>query len=92
MRAADPTQHLYRFLKHKAVRVCVSPEIAEAVRATGAANGPVVHIPMGTDLGRLRALTTAERDCPLLIAALKNRELGRRCTHGWSRRAGAPSF
>jgi hypothetical protein len=75
-RAADPTLHLYKFLRHRAVRVCLSPDIADAVRATGVANGPVVHIPMGTDLGGLRALTTADKNCPLLIAALKNRELG----------------
>lgn len=76
MRAADPAHHLYKFLKHKAVRVCVSPDIADAVRATGAANGPVVHIPMGTDLGGLRAMMTTDKRCPLLIAALKNRDLG----------------
>ncbi len=37
---AHPANPRYTFLRHKAVRLCVSEEVAEAVRATRCANGP----------------------------------------------------
>jgi len=50
VRHAEPGTELWRYLAHPAVRVCVSEEVAEAVRATGRARGPVLAIPNGTEL------------------------------------------
>ena len=41
IRHADPADERFEFLRHRAVRVCVSREVADAVSAAGA-NGPVV--------------------------------------------------
>ena len=50
VRHADPETELYRYLPNRAVRICVSAEVADAVAATGRARGPIVAIPNGTDL------------------------------------------
>jgi glycosyltransferase involved in cell wall biosynthesis len=73
---AWPADPRYAFLAHKAVRICVSEEVAEEVRATRRANGPVLVVKLGTDLSLLRAAAAPVKDIPLLIAAFKNRELG----------------
>ena len=50
VRHAQPGHALRTFLPQPAIRICVSPEVAAAVAATGEAHGPVVTIPNGTDL------------------------------------------
>ena len=50
VRHAQPGHELRMFLPQPAIRICVSPEVAAAVAATGEAVGPVVTIPNGTDL------------------------------------------
>ena len=50
VRHAQPGHELRTFLPQPAIRICVSPEVAAAVAATGEAHGPVVTIPNGTDL------------------------------------------
>ncbi len=50
VRHADPGTELWRYLANAAVRVCVSGEVADAVRASGRARGPVLAIPNGTEL------------------------------------------
>ena len=50
VRHADPGTELWKYLAQPAVRVCVSGEVADAVRASGRARGPVLAIPNGTDL------------------------------------------
>ncbi|MYE11807.1 MAG: glycosyltransferase [Gammaproteobacteria bacterium] len=50
LRHADPGTELWTCLAHPAVRICVSDEVADAVRATGRARGPVLAIPNGTEL------------------------------------------
>ena len=47
---ADPAHPLFEFLPHRALRVCVSTEVRDAIVATGKVNGPVVTIPNGIDL------------------------------------------
>lgn len=47
MRHADPTHELYSYLSRKAIRICVSPEVRNAIVATGRCNGPVHIIPNG---------------------------------------------
>ena len=41
---------LYAYLAERAVRICVSPEVADAISATGRARGPVLTIPNGSDV------------------------------------------
>lgn len=50
VRHADPGDPRRRFLARRAVRICVSPEVADAIQATGLVNGPVVTIPNGIDV------------------------------------------
>ena len=50
IRHAQRGDELRAFLPQPAIRLCVSPEVAAAVAATGEANGPIVTIPNGTDV------------------------------------------
>ena len=40
----------YRYLTERAIRICVSREVADAITATGRTNGPVLTIPNGIDV------------------------------------------
>ncbi len=65
-------------LRHRAVRVCVSPEVAAAVAATGLCNGPLVTIPNAIDLASLPApLHDESRADDVLIAGKKAPALAR---------------
>jgi glycosyltransferase involved in cell wall biosynthesis len=69
----------HRFLPHKAIRICVSPEITKAITRTGRVRGPVFTIPNALDLDALAGIGPAQvRDIDLLVAANKQPELGRR--------------
>ena len=48
VRHASSDADVYPFLKHKAIRICVSPEVASAVR--NLANGPVITIANGIEI------------------------------------------
>lgn len=50
VRHADPGQPLYRYLRNRAFRICVSQPVADAILATGQVNGPVAVIPNGIEL------------------------------------------
>jgi glycosyltransferase involved in cell wall biosynthesis len=50
---ADPANPRYAFLSRPAIRLCVSAEVAQAVQATGRANGPVHTISAGLDLSAI---------------------------------------
>ena len=50
VRHADTATELYGYLSEKAVRICVSQEVADAVSAAGRTRGPVLTIPNGVDL------------------------------------------
>jgi glycosyltransferase involved in cell wall biosynthesis len=82
IRHADPKGNRFEFLSRRAVRICVSEEVAQALRETGLTQGPLIVIPIGLDLESLLASNGAERDIDVLIAALKQpdfgEELGRR--------------
>ena len=77
VRHAEPDDPRYRFLHHRAVRICVSTEVAEAIGGTGRVNGPVLTIPDGLDLDELPAPSPpAGRDVDLLVVATKQRDRG----------------
>ena len=40
----------YRYLSERAIRICVSQEVADAISATGRANGPILTIPNAVDV------------------------------------------
>lgn len=50
VRHADPTENVYPFLSQRAVRICVSQQVADAIEATNQVNGPIYTIPNGVDL------------------------------------------
>ena len=50
VRHGQPGTELYSHLKHRAVRICVSQEVADAINSTGQVNGPVFAIPNAVDV------------------------------------------
>jgi hypothetical protein len=77
IRHADPVEPLYGFLSHRAIRICVSEAVANAVAATGRVNGPLHVIPNGTDLASApRTAAWGGRSCDVVIAGVKAPELG----------------
>ncbi|MFM7243657.1 MAG: glycosyltransferase [Planctomycetaceae bacterium] len=64
------------FLSRRAIRICVSPEVADAIRDTGAVNGPVHVIPNALDLACVPA-SFADRDVAVVVAGMKNPALAR---------------
>lgn len=50
VRHAREGTELRRYLAERAVRICVSQEVADAIAATGRVRGPIVTIPNGVDL------------------------------------------
>ena len=76
VRHAEPADKRFRYLKHKAVRICASEEVASALRASGQPHGPVFTIPYGLDDRVLPPpLTWEARSIDILIAGLKNPSL-----------------
>ena len=71
--ADDPRRAM---LRHRAIRICVSREVAEAIRRAGPPNGPVVVIPNAVNIADAPAFR--ERDVELLIVATKQPSLGRK--------------
>ena len=49
VRHASPDQPLFRFLNRRATRICVSSEVADALKSVGICNGPIYTIPNGID-------------------------------------------
>jgi hypothetical protein len=81
-RPGDPR---HEFLARRAVRICVSEEVAAAIRATGRANGPIFTIPNALDLESL-PLPAAVRDVAVLVAGQKRPELARELAERLERR------
>lgn len=75
-RHAEPGSELRGFLKHRAVRICVSGEVAEAINQTGEVSGPVFVIPNGIDLQAIPYSATA-RKIDIFISGFKAPELAK---------------
>lgn len=71
--ANDPRR---RFLVRRAIRICVSAEVADAIGATGEVNGPVHVIPNAVDLTGMPA-ASVDRDVAVVVAGVKNPALAR---------------
>ena len=76
VRHADASQELRAFLHYRAVRICVSHEVADAIRNTGAVNGPVFTIPECIDLSSIQNIAGKEKKIDILVNAVKHHELG----------------
>lgn len=70
VRHGDKTHPLFKFLSHKAIRICVSDTVRKAIEPF--ANGPCITIKMGHDLPRMKQVKKYE----LYILATKQPELG----------------
>lgn len=69
----------YEFLKHKAIRICVSEQVKEYLAKSGQVNGPIFVIPCGlAELDRLIISEEKTKNIPILIAGFKNPQLGKR--------------
>ena len=83
VRHANEGTELFRYLSQRAVRICVSQEVADAISATGRTNGPVLTIPNGIDVapfdseGGGSPAGFDERRRPITIVGYKSPELAR---------------
>jgi len=67
-----------KFLPHRAIRLCVSPEIQETVEGAGIVEGPVITVPAGIDLECLPPPRPAEeRDLDCIVLGTKHPNLAR---------------
>ena len=72
VRHSDPQDPRFAFLGHRAIRICVSPQVATGLRSTGRVNGPIFTIPCGLDLSIFpEPAPRAARPYDLLIVGLK---------------------
>jgi hypothetical protein len=70
VRHADPGDPRRPFLSRRAVRICISPEVADVIKATGEVNGPIHVIENAVEPPTF--VTDSPRDIPVLIAGPKN--------------------
>jgi hypothetical protein len=79
VRHGRPDDPRYAFLRCRAVRICVSEEVRNAIADTGQVNGPTFVAPNAIDLhGFPEPRAEAARPVDILIAAFKQPELGQR--------------
>lgn len=71
VRHADPRDDRFPFLRRRAFRLCVSEEVADAVRSSGQANGPVITVPIGAEHERVIEADST-RVVDVVIAGVKN--------------------
>lgn len=72
VRHADPAQPMHQFLSEPAIRICVSPEVTEAIISTGKVNGPVFTIANGLDIP---AIEVQQKRYDVFIFGPKNPQL-----------------
>lgn len=76
VRHSDQESPLYEFLKYPAIRICVSQEVADSIKATKIVNGPVFVNSNGINHDSLPSpLADREKTTSLLIIGMKNPEL-----------------
>lgn len=81
VRHADPNDVRYTYLTKKAIRICVSKEVAAALQQTNRVNGPIITIPNGVDLSpfgidlvNLKPVINYD----VLISGMKNKQLAQK--------------
>ena len=75
VRHAHAGSELRGYLARRAIRICVSAEVADAISATGEVAGPVVTIRNGIDLNAGRVRRDVRRNAAIFIAGYKRPEL-----------------
>lgn len=77
VRHSHPDDARYHFLNRKAIRICASPDVQEALQKTGQVKGPFFTIPYGIDYDRFpEVIPPSQKPISLGIAALKQAPLG----------------
>jgi hypothetical protein len=77
-RHVKPQEQASRFVANRAIRICVTPELEQALQSAGGATGPIFTVPIGLDLESLPAPPEPrDRDIDCVILAVKDRRLGR---------------
>lgn len=84
VRHADPAQPMHQFLSQRAVRICVSPEVAAAINATGKVNGPVFTIANGIDIP---AIEPQQKRHDVLIFGPKNPQLAKELKNNFAQQS-----
>ncbi len=83
VRHAHEGTELHGYLRQRAVRICVSEEVAEALHATGQVNGPVftiangLHTPPAVALHRFAADLLPRRRRSVIVVGYKRPELAK---------------
>ena len=83
VRHAHEDTELHRYLSNRAVRICVSQEVADAITATGRTNGPVLTIANATDVAPFDPVREGSpagyetRCLSIVIAGYKSPDLAR---------------
>jgi hypothetical protein len=72
---ADPSDPKFEFLSRPALRICVSPEVESALRATGRVAGPVVTIDNGTDAAAFDTGTMPRERAEILVVGYKSPQI-----------------
>ncbi len=68
----DPNNPRYKFLKNKAIRICVSYAVEEALRNTHIVNGPILTIQNGLDVSDFpETIKYEDRTNDLLVVGVK---------------------
>jgi glycosyltransferase involved in cell wall biosynthesis len=77
IRHADERDPKRSFLRYPAIRICVAPEVADAIRATGEVRGPIITIPNATDVEVDMSVPLAARDIDIAVIGSKRPEVTR---------------
>ena len=78
VRHAHVGSELYGYLSKRAIRICVSEEVADAIRATGRTNGPIFPIANGIDIrdGSIACAEPSRTPPTVTIVDYKRPDLG----------------
>lgn len=80
VRHADADSPLRPFLKRRAIRICNSSRVADALRATGAVNGPMLVIASAVDTAWLAGFDSTAPVADVFVDAAKQPQLGQAVT------------
>ena len=76
VRHADPAEAAYAYLARRAIRVCVSQPVADAIQATGRVQGPVQVIDAALDLPAIPRPPMPGKEPRVVVGAHKQSVLG----------------
>jgi hypothetical protein len=76
---SSPQDIRYQFLKRPALRICVSEELSNSIKATGIVNGEIITIPNGIRLDDFDFLSNTPKKYDVFIGGLKSPELAMSC-------------